>query len=91
VELAGDGTHEWRYPCGSRQTPSYDCASGLLGVFCASVLLGIRYKSEWIDPRRPELTVVIFVEWLVGIALYVTFIALVRSTGFAYVKGLLGF
>jgi hypothetical protein len=30
-------------------------------------------------------------EWLLGIGLYILFFAAVKTSGFAYVKGLLGF
>jgi uncharacterized protein YjbI with pentapeptide repeats len=60
-------------------------------LFSASVLLGIRFQREWILPSRPWLTALVITEWLVGIAVYVLFFALVRTSGFVYVKGLLGF
>jgi uncharacterized protein YjbI with pentapeptide repeats len=60
-------------------------------VFSTSVLLGIRFKQEWIPARAPLFTLVVVAEWLTGITLYVLFVALVRTAGFAYVKGLLGF
>lgn len=35
--------------------------------------------------------ILVAAEWLLGITLYVMFFAFVKTSGFAYVKGLLGF
>jgi len=67
--------------------------------FSASVLLGIRFKKEWIpivDKRnlylghKSFLHVVTF-EWLLGIGLIITFTLLVRGTRFGFIRDLLGF
>jgi uncharacterized protein YjbI with pentapeptide repeats len=60
-------------------------------LFSGSVFLGIRFQREWVLPTQPGLTALIVSEWIFGLAVYVTFFALVRTSGFAYVKGLLGF
>jgi hypothetical protein len=59
--------------------------------FSSAVLLGIRFKSEWIQPSNTPFMVLVAIEWIFGIVLYVTFFALVKTSGFTYVKGLLGF
>lgn len=65
--------------------------------FSTSVLLGIRFKKEWIKVNPPETAgqksfiYLVTFEWLLGISLYVIFAILVKSNQFAYIKGLLGF
>jgi len=87
----------------------YDHSKSALGVgrllrywhvlfFSASVLLGIRFKKEWIQifpptnrvGRRSFLHLATF-EWLLGISLYVVFALLVKGSRFEFIKGLLGF
>ena len=62
-----------------------------LRFFSTAVLLGIRFRQEWIEPANTPFVLLVTAEWLIGIALYVVFFALVKTSGFAYVKGLLGF
>lgn len=59
--------------------------------FSTAVLLGIRFKQEWIQPANTPFVLLVAAEWALGIALYIAFFALVKTSGFAYVKGLLGF
>ena len=59
--------------------------------FSTSVLLGIRFKKEWIEKNDRAFLLWVTAEWLMGIVLYVTFTASVKSYEFGYVKGLLGF
>jgi hypothetical protein len=59
--------------------------------FSTAVLLGIRFKQEWIQPSNTPFVLLVAAEWAIGIALYIAFFALVKTSGFAYVKGLLGF
>jgi len=65
--------------------------------FSASVLLGIRFKREWIEIGSPlalgqqSFIYLVTAEWLLGIGLYVTFALLVKGARFEFIKGLLGF
>lgn len=67
--------------------------------FSFSVLLGIRWKKEWseisykLDGLYGSKTFLRFVtfEYILGIALYITFAILVKGSQFEYIKGLLGF
>jgi hypothetical protein len=59
--------------------------------FSTSVLLGLRFKKEWIEKRDHAFLRWVTAEWLLGIGLYVLFAVLVKSYEFSYVKGLLGF
>jgi uncharacterized protein YjbI with pentapeptide repeats len=65
--------------------------------FSTSVLLGMRFNKEWNKQAPPDLLgkrtflYVVTFEWLLGIALYVTFAVLAKGHRLAYVKGLLGF
>ncbi len=59
--------------------------------FSTSVLLGVRFKKEWIEKIDRAFLWWVTAEWLIGIGLYVAFVALVKSNEFGYVKGLLGF
>ena len=58
--------------------------------FSTSVLLGVRFRKEWIEKRDRAFLWWVTAEWLIGIGLYVAFVALVKSNEFGYVKGLLG-
>jgi len=59
--------------------------------FSATVLLGIRFKKEWIEKKNLKFLFLVTFEWLLGIGLFVLFAILVKSNQFAYIKGLLGF
>jgi len=59
--------------------------------FSSSVLLSIRFKSDWIHTRDKLFLFWITTEWIFGIFLYALFAILVKSHEFNYVKGLLGF
>lgn len=59
--------------------------------FSTSVLLGIRFKREWIEGKDKVFLSFVTFQWLLGISLYVAFALLVKSNQFAYIKGLLGF
>jgi hypothetical protein len=59
--------------------------------FSASVLLGVRFKKEWIHISNSNFLILITIEWLLGIAFYIIFILFVKSTEFGYIKGLFGF
>ena len=59
--------------------------------FSTAVLLSIRFKKEWINMADRAFLTWVIVEWVLGIALYITFAVLVKSYEFGYVKGLLGF
>lgn len=59
--------------------------------FSSSVLLGIRFKKEWIQRDNKNFLTAVTIEWILGIGLYVTFAVMVKSNQFAYIKGLLGF
>ena len=59
--------------------------------FSTSLLLGLRFKKEWIEKRDHTFLRWVTAEWLLGIGLYVLFAVLVKSYEFSYVKGLLGF
>ncbi len=58
--------------------------------FSTSVLLGIRFKKEWIEKKDRAFLWWVTAEWLIGIGLYILFAVLVKSNEFSYVKGLLG-
>lgn len=58
--------------------------------FSASVLLGFRFKKNWIIKHHHFLFWV-WVEWSIGIGLYVAFALLVKGSRFDVIKGLLGF
>ena len=64
--------------------------------FSASVLLGIRFKKDWINVGAKQtlghksFLTLVTVEWLLGIGLYIAFGVLVRGSHFEYIKGLLG-
>ncbi len=59
--------------------------------FSASVLLGIRFKKDWIKLEKDKFLGLITIEWLLGIGLYIAFAVLAKGAQFAYIKGLLGF
>ena len=59
--------------------------------FSTAVLLSIRFKKEWINRADRAFLSWVIAEWVLGIALYITFAVLVKSYEFGYVKGLLGF
>lgn len=59
--------------------------------FSSSVLLGIRFKKDWIESKNQAFMYVITFEWLLGIGLFVAFALLVKSARFDFVKSLLGF
>ena len=59
--------------------------------FSTAVLLSIRFKKEWINMTDRAFLSWVIAEWVLGIALYITFAILVKSYEFGYVKGLLGF
>ena len=59
--------------------------------FSTAVLLSIRIKKEWINMADRAFLSWVIAEWVLGIALYITFAVLVKSYEFGYVKGLLGF
>lgn len=65
--------------------------------FSASVLLGIRFKKQWFQkiqsrnrPGEKWFLRMITLEWLTGIALYITFTLFVKGTWFQFIKGLFG-
>jgi len=64
--------------------------------FSTAVLLGLRFKREWIIPhdeegRRSRFTKLVTAEWAFGIGLYILFAVTVKGHRFSYIKGLLGF
>lgn len=58
--------------------------------FSTSVLLGVRFKKEWIEKKNRAFLWWVTAEWLIGIGLYILFAVLVKSNEFSYIKGLLG-
>ncbi|MFQ5852158.1 MAG: hypothetical protein ACE5JU_16425 [Candidatus Binatia bacterium] len=58
--------------------------------FSSSVLLGIRFRRQWIVPAKRMFLTIVTLEWAIGIGLYVVFFVLVKSSQFSYIKGLLG-
>lgn len=66
--------------------------------FSASVLLGIRFKKEWIYVNdqigklgHKSFVRIVTFEWLLGIGLYIVFALLVKGSRFEFIKALLGF
>ena len=59
--------------------------------FSSGVLLGIRFRRKWIQRDNKNFLNAVTIEWFIGKGLYVTFVVLVKSDQFAYIKGLLGF
>ena len=59
--------------------------------FSTSVLLGIRFKKEWIDLENKCFLSLITIEWIIGIGLYISFALLVNKSQFQFIKGLFGF
>jgi len=59
--------------------------------FSASLLLSIRFREAWIHRHDRDFLFWITAEWLLGIIAYITFVVLVKSNEFSYIKGLLGF
>ena len=65
--------------------------------FSTSVLLGIRFKKDWIKVfpedmlgSKSYIRLVTF-EWTLGIMLFVVFALLVKGIRFSFIKDLLGF
>ena len=58
--------------------------------FSFSVLLGIRFKKEWLIKHQNYLFWVTF-QWGLGIGLFVTFAILVKGARFGFIRDLLGF
>jgi hypothetical protein len=65
--------------------------------FSASVLLSIKFKKEWLQinsestvGQKSFLYFVIF-EWVLGLFLYTLFFILIKSSGFDFIKSILGF
>ena len=65
--------------------------------FSTSVLLGIRFKKDWIKVfpedmlgSKSYIRLVTF-EWTLGIMLFVVFALLVKAIRFSFIKDLLGF
>ena len=59
--------------------------------FSASLLLSIRFREAWIHRHDRDFLFWVTAEWILGIIAYITFVALVKSNEFSYIKGLLGF
>jgi len=59
-------------------------------IFSTSILLGLRFKKEWINRYNKKFLMLVSMEWVVGLALYVGFIWGVKNARFDFIKGLLG-
>ncbi len=65
--------------------------------FSASVLLGIRFKKEWIIVSNSNnlgyksYFYILTFEWLLGFGLYIVFAVFVKGSYFSIIKGLFGF
>lgn len=59
--------------------------------FSASVLLGIRFKKEWIETKNKIFLRVITLEWIIGIVCYIIFALCIKSERFSIIKGIFGF
>lgn len=58
--------------------------------FSFSVLLGVRFKKEWLIKHHNYLFWVTL-QWVIGIGLFVTFALLVKGARFGFIRDLLGF
>ena len=59
--------------------------------FSTSVLLGIRFKKEWISTTNKWFLYCITIEWVIGIIFYITFAILVKGVRFGFIKDIFGF
>jgi len=56
----------------------------------SSLLLGLRFKKEWIHKWDKKFLAIATAEWILGIALYVAFALLIQSFRFDFIKGIFG-
>lgn len=56
----------------------------------SSLLLGLRFKKEWIHKWDKKILAIATAEWILGIALYVAFALLIKSFRFDFIKGVFG-
>ena len=65
--------------------------------FSASVLLGLRFKKQWMQvggrtkAEARRFITWVTIEWASGIGLYIVFALLAKGHRLSYIKGLLGF
>jgi hypothetical protein len=55
-----------------------------------SILLGLRFKKEWIHKYDKGFLLIATVEWIMGITLFVCLVILIKGSRFEYFKGFLG-
>lgn len=56
-----------------------------------SILVGLRFKKEWIRLENNKFLVIASIQWLLGITMYILFVLLIKSFRFDFLKGIFGF